>query len=88
MNNVIPLTHPVTSSEVVEKLIELGYLKETKRQNSGAVDHALARLKEDLCRNQPSALAIQFNTKGNGRNQSGLIRIAKSSKSNHSSEVT
>jgi hypothetical protein len=52
MSNVIQLTHPVTSAEVVEKLIELGYLKGTKRQNASAVDDAIARLKEDLCRNQ------------------------------------
>jgi hypothetical protein len=52
MSNVIQLVHPVTSAEVVEKLIELGYLKGTKRQNVSSVDDALARLQEDLCRNQ------------------------------------
>ncbi len=51
MSNMIQLSHPVTA-EVVEKLIELGYLKGTKRQNPGAVNDALARLQQDLCRNQ------------------------------------
>ena len=58
MSNVIPLAHPATSAEVVEKLIELGYLKGTNRQSGSAVDDALARLREDLCRNQTIRTSI------------------------------
>jgi hypothetical protein len=52
VNNVVQFTRPAASIEVVEKLIELGYLKGTKRRNAGAIKDALARLQEDLYRDQ------------------------------------
>jgi hypothetical protein len=52
MSNVVQFARPVASVEVVEKLVELGYLKGTKHRNVDAILDALARLQEDLCRAQ------------------------------------
>jgi hypothetical protein len=52
MSNVIQFRRPAASIEVVEKLVELGYLKGNNWRRAGAVEGALARLKNDLCRDQ------------------------------------
>jgi len=52
MGNIVQFKRSVASIAVVEKLIELGYLKGTKRRQAGAIEDALARLKNDLCRDQ------------------------------------
>jgi hypothetical protein len=52
VSNMVQFTRPIASIEVVEKLIELGYLKGAMRRNAGAIKDALARLQEDLCRDQ------------------------------------
>jgi hypothetical protein len=41
---------PAASAEVVQKLIELGYLQQVKRYKAGPVARALARLRQDLHR--------------------------------------
>jgi hypothetical protein len=52
MSNVVQFARRTTSVEVIEKLIKLGYLKGTERQNARAIEHALATLQKDLRREQ------------------------------------
>jgi hypothetical protein len=52
MSKVLEFRRRGASREVIDKLIELGYLKRTMRHNGVAIENALARLQEDLCRSQ------------------------------------
>ena len=48
MNNVILLKRRGASATVIEKLVQLGYLKNSSRRNEKAIEHALARMEQDL----------------------------------------
>jgi len=48
MNNVIPFKRRGASATVIEKLVQLGYLKNSSRRNEKAIEHALARMEQDL----------------------------------------
>jgi hypothetical protein len=50
MGTVLPFRRRVASRAVIEKLVELGYLRSAKRFNEGVVDHAVERLKRTLQR--------------------------------------
>ena len=52
MSDVIQFRRRGASREVIDKLVKLGYLEQTMRRNAGAVEDALARLQNDLCRSQ------------------------------------
>jgi hypothetical protein len=52
MSNVLHFRRRSASREVIDKLVKLGYLKRTLRHNAGAIEDALARLEDDLCRSQ------------------------------------
>ena len=52
MSNVVQFAQAIASRTVVNKLIELGYLKGTKRLNNRAIRDALAKFQYDLCLNQ------------------------------------
>jgi hypothetical protein len=73
MGNVVQFKRPVASIAVVEKLIELGYLKGTKRRQAGAIEDALARLKNDLCRDQ----TIRASDLPDGTDESGINAAAR-----------
>jgi hypothetical protein len=69
MGNVVQFRRQIASVAVAEKLIELGYLKGTKRRQAGAIEDALRRLKNDFCRDQ----AIRANDPlPNNHNKSGI----------------
>jgi len=48
MNNVIPFKRRAASATVIEKLVQLGYLKNSSRRKEKAIEHALARMEQDL----------------------------------------
>jgi hypothetical protein len=48
MGIVIQFRRPVASPEVIAKLVELGYLRPTKRHKAGAIENAMERLRQDL----------------------------------------
>jgi len=50
MGIVIQFRRPVASPEVIAKLVELGYLRPTKRHKTGVVENAMERLRRDLHR--------------------------------------
>jgi hypothetical protein len=50
MGIVIQFRRQVASPEVVAKLVELGYLRPTKRHKPGVVENAVERLRQDLHR--------------------------------------
>jgi hypothetical protein len=50
MGIVIQFRRPVASPEVIAKLVELGYLRPTKRHKAGVVENAIERLRQDLHR--------------------------------------
>lgn len=50
MGIVVQFRRPVASSEVVAKLVELGYLRRAKRHKPGVVENAVERLRQDLHR--------------------------------------
>lgn len=50
MGIVVQFRRPVASHEVIAKLVELGYLRRTKRHKSGVVESAVERLRQDLHR--------------------------------------
>jgi hypothetical protein len=52
MSNVLQFRRRGASREVIDKLVELGYLKRAMRHNAGAIEYALAQLQDDLCRSQ------------------------------------
>jgi hypothetical protein len=52
LNNVVQFSGRRVSIEVIENLIRLGYLKGTHRHDAPAVDRAMARLQQDLHRDQ------------------------------------
>jgi hypothetical protein len=52
MSDVLQFRRRGASREVVNKLLELGYLTRTMRHRAGAIEDALARLQADLCRSQ------------------------------------
>jgi transcription elongation GreA/GreB family factor len=52
MSNVLQFRRRGASREVIDKLVELGYLKRAMRHNAGAIENALAQLRDDLCRSQ------------------------------------
>ena len=52
MNKVVQFQRRRVSTEVIENLLKLGYLKGTQRQDPRAVDRAMARLQQDLHRDQ------------------------------------
>ena len=72
MGNVVQFKRPVASIEVVEKLIELGYLKGTTRRQAGAIEDALARLKNDLCRDHTIRASDPLS---NGTEETGDVAI-------------
>jgi hypothetical protein len=50
MGIVIQFRRPVASPEVIAKLVELGYMRPTKRHKAGVVENAMERLRRDLHR--------------------------------------
>jgi hypothetical protein len=50
MGVIIQFRRPVASPEVIAKLVELGYLRPTKRHKAGVVENAMERLRQDLHR--------------------------------------
>jgi hypothetical protein len=50
MGIVIQFRRPVASPEVIAKLVELGYLRPTKRHKADVVEKAMERLRQDLHR--------------------------------------
>ncbi len=50
MGNVVQFRRPLASAAVIAKLVELGYLRHAKHHKVAAIENAIARLKEDLCR--------------------------------------
>jgi hypothetical protein len=50
MGIVIQFRRPVASTEVIAKLVELGYLRPTKRHKADVVENAVERLRQDLHR--------------------------------------
>jgi transcription elongation GreA/GreB family factor len=52
MSNVLQFRRRGASREVIDKLVELGYLKRAMRHNTGAIENALTQLQDDLCRSQ------------------------------------
>ena len=50
MGIVVQFRRPVASSEVIAKLVELGYLRPAKRHKIGVVENAVERLRQDLHR--------------------------------------
>jgi hypothetical protein len=50
MGIVIQFRRPVASPEVIAKLVELGYLRPTKRHKADVVENAVQRLRQDLHR--------------------------------------
>lgn len=51
MGDLLELKRSI-SAEVIKSLVKLGYLQRNPGRNVGAVEHALARLQDDLCREQ------------------------------------
>lgn len=52
MSNVLQFRRRSASREVINNLVKLGYLEQALRRNAGAIEDALARLQDDLCRSQ------------------------------------
>jgi hypothetical protein len=52
MTNVLQFKRRDASKEVIDNLVRLGYLKQTTRHNADAIEDALVRLQNDLCRSQ------------------------------------
>ena len=50
MGIVLQFRRPAVSAEVVAKLVQLGYLRPTKRYRAGVVENAVERLRRDLHR--------------------------------------
>jgi hypothetical protein len=50
MGIVIQFRRPIASPEVIAKLVELGYLRPTKRHKASIVESAMERLRQDLYR--------------------------------------
>jgi hypothetical protein len=50
MGIVVQFRWPIASSEVIAKLVELGYLRPAKRHKIGVVENAMERLRQDLHR--------------------------------------
>jgi hypothetical protein len=50
MGIVLQFRRPVASPEVVAKLVELGYLRPTKRHKVSVIESAIERLRQDLHR--------------------------------------
>ena len=50
MGIVVQFRRPIASSEVIAKLVELGYLRPAKRHKIGVVENAMERLRQDLHR--------------------------------------
>lgn len=50
MGIVVQFRRPAASSEVVAKLVELGYLRRAKRHKPDVVENAVERLRQDLHR--------------------------------------
>jgi hypothetical protein len=48
MGIVLQFRRPVASPEVVAKLVELGYLRPTKRHKASVIESAIERLRQDL----------------------------------------
>ena len=59
MSNLLQFRRRGASREVIDKLVKLGYLKRTLRHNAGAIEDALARLQDDLCRSQIISVSNQ-----------------------------
>jgi len=62
MNNVLQFRRRGASREVIDKLVKLGYLERTMRHNAGAIENALARLQDDLCRSQAISESDQLDS--------------------------
>jgi hypothetical protein len=60
MGEVLPFGRRGASREVIDKLVKLGYLEQTMRRKTGAVEDALARLQNDLCRSQVISRSEQW----------------------------
>ena len=52
MSNVLQFKRRGASREVIDNLVKLGYLERRMRHDAGAIEDALARLQNDLCRSQ------------------------------------
>jgi hypothetical protein len=50
LSNIIWLRRRIASPLVIAKLVELGYLKQAKRDNARAVENAIVRLRQRLYR--------------------------------------
>jgi hypothetical protein len=50
MGIVLQFRRPVASPEVVAKLVDLGYLRPTKRHKASVIESAIERLRQDLHR--------------------------------------
>lgn len=48
MSKIVQFRRPLVSTEVADKLIRLGYLQYSRRQNQDAIERALERL-NDSC---------------------------------------
>jgi hypothetical protein len=59
MSNVLQFRRRGASREVIDRLVKLGYLEQTLRRNAGAIEDALARLQDDLCRSQVICVSNQ-----------------------------
>lgn len=73
MSNVLRFRRRGASKEVIDKLVNLGYLNRPMRHNAGAIENALARLQDDLCRSQVISRSAQLEN-SDDRNQTGLRR--------------
>lgn len=47
---IVRFKRPATSSAVIKKLVELEYLKPSARHSAGAIEKAIARVRNDLIR--------------------------------------
>jgi hypothetical protein len=52
MSEVVQFRQRSGSDEVIQKLIKLGYLRQSQRFDDHATGRALAKLQNDLCRDQ------------------------------------
>jgi hypothetical protein len=62
MNNVLKFRRRGASREVIDKFVKLGYLERALRRNAGAIENALARLQEDLCRSRAISESHQLDS--------------------------
>jgi hypothetical protein len=72
LSNIIWLRRRIASPLVIAKLLELGYLKQAKRDNARAVENAIVRLRQRLYRDG----VICGDLSGHLRNPNSSVPVA------------